>query len=145
MRPILLFVIRTPLVFCQLERLIRHQLIFRRLSRRQHLLQQPVRISAEHPRSMEIQPYGHRPRHWRMGQHTRRILWFVGILNSKGIKHWLDDGKWRGHDWNYWRDMLPYYLSVVIAARLSSRAKSGIPRCSGCFAAFLDYASLRSE
>jgi hypothetical protein len=23
------------------------------------------------------------------------------ILNSKGIKHWLDDGKWRGHDWNY--------------------------------------------
>jgi hypothetical protein len=19
------------------------------------------------------------------------------ILNSKGIKHWLDDGKWRGH------------------------------------------------
>jgi len=33
------------------------------------------------------------------------------ILNSKGIKHWLDDGKWRGHDWNYWRDMLPYYLS----------------------------------
>jgi esterase/lipase superfamily enzyme len=36
-----------------------------------------------------------------------------GILNSKGIKHWLDDGKWRGHDWNYWRDMLPYYLSVL--------------------------------
>jgi esterase/lipase superfamily enzyme len=35
------------------------------------------------------------------------------ILNSKGIKHWLDDGKWRGHDWNYWRDMLPYYLSVL--------------------------------
>src|SRR6266568_3378481 len=36
-----------------------------------------------------------------------------GILNSKGIKHWLDDGKWRGHDWNYWRDMLPYYLSLI--------------------------------
>jgi esterase/lipase superfamily enzyme len=36
-----------------------------------------------------------------------------GILNSKGIKHWLDDGKWRGHDWNYWRDMLPYYLSLL--------------------------------
>jgi len=34
-----------------------------------------------------------------------------GTLNSKGINHWLDDGKWRGHDWNYWRDMLPYYLS----------------------------------
>jgi esterase/lipase superfamily enzyme len=35
-----------------------------------------------------------------------------GILNSKGIKHWLDDGKWHGHDWNCW-DMLPYYLSAL--------------------------------
>ena len=35
------------------------------------------------------------------------------ILNSKEVKHWLDDGKWRGHDWNYWRDMLPYYLSKL--------------------------------
>ena len=36
------------------------------------------------------------------------------VLNSKGIKHWLDDGKWRGHDWNYWQDMLPYYLSKIV-------------------------------
>jgi esterase/lipase superfamily enzyme len=36
-----------------------------------------------------------------------------GIINSKGIKHWLDDGKWRGHEWSYWRDMLPYYLSKL--------------------------------
>lgn len=36
-----------------------------------------------------------------------------GILNSKGIKHWLDNGRWRGHDWNYGRDMLPYYLSLL--------------------------------
>jgi len=35
------------------------------------------------------------------------------ILNSKGVKHWLDDGRWRGHDWNYWRDMLPHYLSKL--------------------------------
>jgi esterase/lipase superfamily enzyme len=35
------------------------------------------------------------------------------ILNSQGVKHWLDDGKWRGHDWNYWRDTLPHYLSVL--------------------------------
>ena len=35
-----------------------------------------------------------------------------GILNSKGIRHWLDDRKWCGHDWNYWCDMLPYYLST---------------------------------
>ena len=36
-----------------------------------------------------------------------------GILNSKGIKHRLDDGRWRGHDWNYWQDMLPSYLSKL--------------------------------
>src|SRR6266446_892396 len=35
-----------------------------------------------------------------------------GILNSKGIRHWLDDRKWCGHEWKYWRDMLPYYLST---------------------------------
>src|SRR6476469_1016271 len=35
------------------------------------------------------------------------------ILKSKGIEHWLDDGRWRGHDWNYWRDMLPHYLSKI--------------------------------
>ena len=35
------------------------------------------------------------------------------ILNSKGINYWLDDGKWRGHDWDYWRDMLSYYLSKL--------------------------------
>ena len=35
------------------------------------------------------------------------------ILNAKGISHWLDDRKWCGHDWNYWRDMLPYYLSKI--------------------------------
>jgi esterase/lipase superfamily enzyme len=34
------------------------------------------------------------------------------ILNSKGIRHWLDDRRWCGHDWNYWRDMMPYYLST---------------------------------
>src|SRR5207248_1331567 len=35
-----------------------------------------------------------------------------GILNSKGIRNWLDDRKWCGHEWKYWRDMLPYYLST---------------------------------
>ncbi len=36
-----------------------------------------------------------------------------GILHSKGISHWLDDRRWCGHDWNYWRDMLPFYLSKI--------------------------------
>src|SRR6266853_2081026 len=30
------------------------------------------------------------------------------ILNFKGIRHFLDDRKWCGHDWNYWRDMVSY-------------------------------------
>ena len=36
-----------------------------------------------------------------------------GILNAKGIRHWLDDRKWCGHEWKYWHDMLPYYLSKI--------------------------------
>jgi esterase/lipase superfamily enzyme len=32
------------------------------------------------------------------------------ILNAKGIAHWLDDRKWCGHDWNWWREMFPAYL-----------------------------------
>src|SRR5207237_8117814 len=48
------------------------------------------------------------------GDNTRHESYRLSeILNSKGIQHWLDDGKWRGHDWNYWRDMLPYYLSKI--------------------------------
>jgi esterase/lipase superfamily enzyme len=35
------------------------------------------------------------------------------VLNAKGIRHMFDDRKWCGHDWNYWRDMLPYYLSIL--------------------------------
>ena len=37
----------------------------------------------------------------------------TAILTEKGIRHWLDDRRWCGHDWNYWRDMLPYYLSTI--------------------------------
>jgi esterase/lipase superfamily enzyme len=36
-----------------------------------------------------------------------------GILHEKGIDHWLDDRRWCGHDWNYWRDMLPHYLGTI--------------------------------
>jgi hypothetical protein len=36
-----------------------------------------------------------------------------GILNSKGVSHWPYDRKWCGHDWNYWRDILPNYLSTL--------------------------------
>ncbi len=32
---------------------------------------------------------------------------------AKGVSHWLDDRKSCGHDWNYWHDILPYYLSTI--------------------------------
>ncbi|MBV9127704.1 MAG: esterase family protein [Verrucomicrobia bacterium] len=36
-----------------------------------------------------------------------------GILNNKGIRHRWDDRRWCGHDWHWWHEMLPYYLSLV--------------------------------
>lgn len=37
------------------------------------------------------------------------------ILNSKGIRHWLDLwGYDMPHDWPTWRKMLPYYLNFII-------------------------------
>ena len=38
---------------------------------------------------------------------------FSGILQSKGIRHLMDERRWCAHDWNWWREMLPYYLSLV--------------------------------
>ncbi len=35
------------------------------------------------------------------------------ILNGKGIKHWLDIRHGVGHDWPWWRDMFPDYLSQI--------------------------------
>jgi len=35
------------------------------------------------------------------------------VLTEKGIQHFLDDRRWCGHDWNYWQDMLPHYLSML--------------------------------
>ena len=42
-----------------------------------------------------------------------RNLHLSYLLNSRGIPHFLDDRKWCGHDWNYWRDMFPVYLSLI--------------------------------
>jgi len=34
------------------------------------------------------------------------------FMNERYIKWYTPYfGKWRGHDWNYWQDMLPYCLS----------------------------------
>lgn len=42
-----------------------------------------------------------------------RNLHLSRLLHAKGIPHFLDDRKWCGHDWNYWRDMFPHYLSLI--------------------------------
>ncbi|MDI1319244.1 MAG: alpha/beta hydrolase-fold protein [bacterium] len=42
-----------------------------------------------------------------------RNLHLSHLLHAKGIPHFLDDRKWCGHDWNYWRDMFPHYLSLI--------------------------------
>jgi esterase/lipase superfamily enzyme len=52
--------------------------------RRQHLFQQPLRLPAEHKRSVEIQPHGHHHRHRRMGQHAPRIVSPVGNPELEG-------------------------------------------------------------
>src|SRR5207247_5474939 len=36
------------------------------------------------------------------------------VLNSKDIKHGLDDGRCSGHDWNYWQDGPLRYLSLLV-------------------------------
>ncbi|MBM4171771.1 MAG: esterase [Ignavibacteria bacterium] len=36
-----------------------------------------------------------------------------GILSSKGIAHWLDVRPQTGHDWPWWKDMFPFYLSQI--------------------------------
>ncbi len=35
------------------------------------------------------------------------------ILKSKGIEHWLDDEQSVGHDWPWWKEMLPKYISSI--------------------------------
>ncbi len=36
-----------------------------------------------------------------------------GILQSKGVQHWLDMRGWQQHDWQLWREMFPHYLSLL--------------------------------
>ena len=35
------------------------------------------------------------------------------ILNAKDIRHWLDVREGTGHDWSWWREMFPQYLSQI--------------------------------
>lgn len=50
----------------------------------------------------------------------RYIKWYTPYLSREfemlifGEKGGLDDGRWRGQDWNYCQDMLPYYLSIAV-------------------------------
>lgn len=42
-----------------------------------------------------------------------RNLHLSHLLDEKNIPHFLDDRQWCGHDWNYWRDMFPHYISLI--------------------------------
>lgn len=42
-----------------------------------------------------------------------RNLHLSRLLDEKNIPHFLDDRQWCGHDWNYWRDMFPHYVSLI--------------------------------
>lgn len=35
------------------------------------------------------------------------------VLNQKQASHWLDIRKENGHDWNWWKEMFPEYLSKI--------------------------------
>ncbi len=35
------------------------------------------------------------------------------ILNKLSVPHWLDNRKNTGHDWKWWKEMFPYYLSKI--------------------------------
>lgn len=39
-----------------------------------------------------------------------------GILEQKGIAHWLDVRKDAGHDWPWWKEMFPRYLARMSEA-----------------------------
>jgi esterase/lipase superfamily enzyme len=48
---------------------------------------------------------------WERPELTRR---FAGLLDGKGIPHWLDMwGHDQPHDWPTWRKMLPYFLEKI--------------------------------
>ena len=36
------------------------------------------------------------------------------ILKEKNIEHWLDDRIGYGHDWPWWKELFPQYLSTII-------------------------------
>lgn len=35
------------------------------------------------------------------------------VLESKGLRHWLDVRRDRHHDWPVWKEMFPHYLSRI--------------------------------
>lgn len=71
---------------------------------------------------MDFLPDNTHPDLWRMGivlgaaerdVCLQQNLQFSGILNNKGIQHWLDVRPNTAHDWPVWKQMLPHYLSLM--------------------------------
>ena len=44
---------------------------------------------------------------------ARKTVGSQASSTGKGIRHLLDERRWCAHDWNWWREMLPYYLSLM--------------------------------
>ena len=53
-----------------------------------------------------------------LGTGTHDMCWdantkMAGVLENKGINHWLDVRQDAPHDWPAWREMFPHYLSMI--------------------------------
>ena len=72
---------------------------------------------------VDFMPNANDPRLWQMGIILGTSEWDIcreptekmsHILNSRGIRHWLDMRGWEQHDWPLWCRMFPDYLSRVL-------------------------------
>ena len=65
--------------------------------------------------------FGHRKRdaslNWKVPQASRlpfkRLTVKMGATRNMEERYIKSYTPWLSHDWNYWQDMLPYYLSLL--------------------------------
>jgi esterase/lipase superfamily enzyme len=68
------------------------------------------RVTVYCPDAIDLESFYHKSIHPADRMRTHNAYENVIV---HGVFDLLDHGKWRDHDWNYWRDMPPYYLSVL--------------------------------
>lgn len=52
---------------------------------------------------------------WQCKEQNKQM---AGMLYDNGISYWLECNAGVGHDWNWWREMLPRYLGEVVKKEL---------------------------